>query len=367
MITEYLIYDNSVYGYMLAAIAERYIKAKYPKHKIVYWPNKTMGIQTHLVFPKDISKKDTVWILGQSPTPRGMIDLKSEIRPAKVYWYDYHTTLIDNIMADKESFGLENYPGLRTSKTILGQQMWSDLFPKEQIPPCVIWVDDFASGHGGRSAKAFFYGLTLIDADPEVLATAYSDTPDDFNNPANVWEECFKVKNPVNLDDPQREFEEDSLTRMTWDATFQLINMGSIIDTSIQLKTQDFCYGAEFKEYELFDDPEAEEGTKVALINDPALDTEVLRDYFTTCGSTYPYVGWYTIHPDNYATFFVNIVRLPEGKSAIEFAKKFDNASGDDNVARFQTNTLLYVKRLIMRRPSKQHNTNNNNEENRDE
>lgn len=333
MSKHWLIYADDVYGHLLAAIAERYLKSK--KADIEYWPNRTRHLGTHLIFPKTISTKDTLWILGQSPTQRGMIDVKSEIRPAKVYWYDYHISLIERIFEDKESSGIDKYPGLRSSKPILAQQMWSDLFPKEKIPPCVIWVDEFMQGRCSDTARAFVYGLGLIDTDPKMLNN-YPDPPEGFNDPANVWEECFKVKNPINLDDPQREFEEDTTTRMTWDATFQLINMGSIISTYLKLKTQDACDREEFKEHELTD------GTKLLLVNEMDLDENVLKTYYTATGSTYPYVGWYSIAADSMPSFWVSVVKLPEGKSAIELAKKFHNAHGDENVARFQTDALLY-------------------------
>ena len=344
MAKHWLIYADDVYGHFLAAIAERYLKQKKTNVEIEYWPNKTKHLGTHLVFPKGISGKDTIWILGQSPTQRGMIDVKSEIRPAKVYWYDYHISLIERIFEDKESYGIDKYPGLRSSKPILAQQMWSDLFPKEKIPPCVTWMDEFMQGQCSNTARAFVYGLSLIDTDPKVL-NSYPAAPDGFNDPSNVWEECFKVKNPINLDDPQREYEEDTTTRMTWDATFQLINMGSIISTFIKLKTQDACDKEEFREHELSD------GTKLLLINETDLDEGVLYDYYTSTGSTYPYVGWYSITVDSMPSFWVSIVKLPEGKSAIELAKKFRNAHGDNNVARFQTDVILYNKVPVSKGP----------------
>ena len=79
----WLIYANDVYGHMLAAIAERYVKLEHSTDEIVYWPNETVSMVTHLTMPKDISKKDTIWMLGQSPTQRGMIDIKSETEAAK--------------------------------------------------------------------------------------------------------------------------------------------------------------------------------------------------------------------------------------------------------------------------------------------
>ena len=338
---QWLIYANDIYGHMLAAIAERYCKIKHPDDEIVYWPNETVSMVTHLQMPKGIGKKDTIWMLGQSPTQRGMIDIKSEIRPKKVFWYDYHISMIERIFEDKESSGIEKWPGFRTSVPTLGQQMWTDLFPGDKIPPCITWVDLYMQGKSDATAKAFFYGLKLIETSPKEL-DKYPAVGDGENDPSNVWEACFQINNPVDLDHMDHN-EEEVLTRMTWDATYQIINMGTIVDSYQRLITQDLCSNNKFKTHYL------EDGTRLLLVNSRDLDIDTLRDYFIETGSAFPYCGWYYLSCEDKPWFDVTVVKLPEGSSAIDLAKQFVNAHGDDDVASFRTLTLEFDHKHINR------------------
>lgn len=353
--THWLIYSNDLYGHMLAAIAERYVKTKHPNCDIKYWPNETRTFVTHLIMPKDITSNDTIWMLGQSPTQRGMIDIKSEIRPKKVYWYDYHISWIERIFEDKESSGIEDWPGCRTSITTLGQQMWSDLFPKEKIPPCVIWVDSHLQGKADATGKAFYRGLSLIETDPRDLSS-YPEVAPEENDPSNVWEACFQVANPVDLESPKQEEEDETFTRMTWDATYQIINMGTVIDTFFRIKSQDYCSQEKFKVYQLDDTTDA------LLINDKDLDVSLLRDYFVSSESAVPYVGFYYVTNEDKPYFNVTIAKLPEGTSAIEVAKRFMCASGDDDIASFKTEGLVFERKNINLPPANYNNTETEND-----
>ena len=335
----WIIYANDVYGHMLAAIAERYIKLEHSADEIVYWPNETVSMVTHLTMPKDISKKDTIWMLGQSPTQRGMIDVKSETKPKKVYWYDYHISMIERIFEDKESSGIDKWPGSRTAVANLGQQMWTDLFPKEKIPPCIIWVDMFMQGKADATAKAFFYGLKLIETSPKELAK-YPAVGEGENDPSNVWEACFQVNNPVDIEN-MNQTEDEVLTRMTWDATYQIINMGTIVDSYQRLIAQDLLSEHKFKTH-MFED-----GTRAVMVNSRDLDVDTVRDYFLVNGSAFPYCGWYYLSCEDKPWFDVTIIKLPEGGSAIDFAKQFVNAHGDDEVAHFRTLAIEFDHKHI--------------------
>lgn len=342
--TEYLVYADDLYGHMLAAVAERYIKKKYPKRKIVYWPNKTGVRHTHLVFPTSITKKDTVWILGQSPTQRGMIDLKSEVCPAKVVWYDYHTDLIEKIFEDKESQGIAEYPGYRSVIPDLGVRIWSDLFPNEAIPPCVNWLDEYMQGSPSLTARSFVYGLELIDTDPKEL-NEYSAPAEDMNNPGDVWETCFRVSNPVNLDNPEREFEEDLLTRMQWDATYQIINMGSVINSWKQIETDKLLNSHRFMICSApYIDPatSTQKKMKFLLCNCEDLDMQAVHDYVSSLGTNFDGAGCFYVEVANRVLWYhVTICGLPEsGDDALSLAQYFINPYGTKDVAKFQTNIL---------------------------
>ena len=77
--------------------------------------------------------------------------------------------------------------------------MWTDLFPNEKIPPCIAWVDMYMQGKANATAKAFFYGLKLIETSPKELAK-YPTVGEGENDPSNVWEACFQVNDPVDID-----------------------------------------------------------------------------------------------------------------------------------------------------------------------
>lgn len=346
----WLIYANDVYGHMLAAIAERYIKIKHPNSEIVYWPNETVSMVTHLQMPKTINKQDTIWMLGQSPTQRGMIDIKSETKPKKVYWYDYHISMIERIFEDKESSGIENWPGSRTALADLGQQMWTDLFPNEKIPPCITWVDMYMQGKANATAKAFFYGLKLIETSPKELAK-YPAVGEGENDPSNVWEACFQVNDPVDIEH-MGHTEDEVFTRMTWDATYQIINMGTIVDSYQRLISQDLLDGNKFKTH-IFED-----GTRAVMVNSRDLDVDTVRDYFVSNGSAFPYCGWYYLACEDKPWFDVTIIKLPEGGSAIDFAKQFTNAHGDDEVAHFRTLTIEFDHKHINQLKTRKEETN---------
>ena len=327
----YLVYSNDTYGHMLAAIAERWIKRN-PEDTIVYWPNIGVSFTTHLSMPRDISKKDTVWILGQSPTQRGMVDLKSETRPKKIYWYDYHTALIEYILSDKESFGMDKYAGARTDTDKLGIQMWKDLFPNEKVPPVVYWVTDFMSGNdSSANAYAFYYGLQLIETCPKALSL-YPPVEEGDNNPANVWDACLSTYDVLGDD----EGEEETVSRMQWDATYQIINMGSILRTYRQLITQQLIDAEKFKTHFL------EGGERILLVNATDLDIPTIRDYYITTGSAFSHVGFYNFSGEDAPYFDITLIRLPSGISSYEVASKYINARGNDEVAYFRTLGLVY-------------------------
>lgn len=323
----WLLYSNDIYGHLCAAIAATWIKQN-PKDSISWWPNLSTGIKTPLLVPnRDIKKSDTMWYLAQTPTQRGMIDTKSEIKPKKVYWYDYRYGNYLHIMEDPESNGIESYAGYRSTLPDIASRMWGDLFPGIRLPRIISYIERFLRGEDDGVAADAYFGLELVETDPRIL-----DTYDDVSG--DMWNNLLKE---ISEDDFTNLTDAERMERLQWDATMQLVNMGSIIRTYIQLKTQKLIDADKLKTHHL------PNGERCLLVNADQLDLNTLRTYYTATGSAFPYVGYYYVSGSSKLDYNVHIVKLQSAtEDALTVAKGYRDWYGDADTAFFKTDAIEF-------------------------
>lgn len=349
MARTFIAYPDTIYGHMLGAIVGRYIKTTKPNEEIIYWPNlidEKHRESAEMCVPQNVLKRDSVYIVGQSPSATAMLKLLTVLEPKFTAWYDF-TEESKLYMEDSnvlKGIDVEHIPGFRSTKPDLGVRLWSEFFPQETVPPCVRWLDSYYQGCADVNAKAFVQGLRLLETCPKRLElkpdnftinVPDSPTPEEEEVNETVWDACFNVSNPVDFGSESFN-PETEMHRMTWDATFQIMNMGNIVDTLIRLNTQYMIEHDSFKQLHLPDE------TVVLLANARECDPDVIRDMFTRGGATAKYAGWYYLECTNKPHFYVSIVRLPLGTSCIDLAKKFEWATGTDDFATFRCDTLEY-------------------------
>lgn len=341
----FICYEDNIYGHMLGAICAKYIKETYPKEDIVYWPNLKKDTVSEdnrdMTIPLHIGVRDSIYILGETPAPRSFRKLIHTLSPKYIFWSDFETQKAEKVYDsdDFKGYDIKSIPGIRTEVPCLGVRLWKNFFPGTKVPPCVTWIDDYYQGNPDMNARAFVHGLKLLETCPSKLEeepdTRSEEERDEGEVASTVWEACFEVAKPADFSSPDFNPEVE-MTRMTWDATYQIMNMGNIVDTLVRLETQSLIDRDKFRVLTLPDN------TPVLLANTREADPEVIREMFTKTQSTVPYAGWYYLDCKGAPHFYVTIVKLPEGSSCIELARKFDHPVGHDNYASFRCDSLEY-------------------------
>lgn len=342
MARTFICYEDNIYGHMLGAIAGKYVKDNFPNEQIEYWPNwqssKTVN-QTAMIVPKHLGKRDTIYFLGVSPAANAWRALFETYQPKRMVWYDCDSYVIDRAMnaCYEEMKNLPDVEGYRSNNFDLGARLWKDLFPEKKVPPCINWIDSYYQGNPNASARAFVHGLELLETCPKDLES-HPDTLSDEEREmgevaSNVWEACFEVDSPANFGAADFDMEAE-MPRMRWDATFQIMNMGTIVDTLVRLRTQELI------DHDCFRNITLPDGTVALMTNARECDPEVLREMYTQTGCTTPYAGWYYIECFGAPKFQVALVKLEQGESCINVAKKFDHAIGSDDFATFRCDSL---------------------------
>lgn len=342
MAKTFICYEDNIYGHMLGAIVGKYIKENFPNEVIEYWPNWQSSKSTEstsMILPKHLGKRDTIYFLAVTPAARSWRALYETYQPKRIVWYDCNISRIERVMdaSYEELTNLPDVEGYRSDNYDLASRLWKDLFPTKQVPPCISWVDSYFQGNPSMSARAFVHGLELLETCPKDLET-HPDTLSEEDIEAgqtanNVWEACFEVDSPANFDEADFDMEAE-MPRMRWDATFQIMNMGSIVDTLVRLRTQ------ELVDHDCFRNITLPDGTVALMTNARECDPEVLREMYTQTGCTTPYAGWYYIECRGMPRFYVFLVKLSQGESCIGVAKKFDHATGNDDFATFRCDSL---------------------------
>lgn len=335
----WLLYSNDVYGHMLAAIVERYLKKEYFEDEIKYVCNKPTKGVTEVMLPDESSLKgDWVWILGETPSPNAMTDvLKFNLKPDKVFWYDYHKSRIDNVLANPDSQGIILYPGFRTSMPVLGVRLWLDLFPNESVPPYIEWVDHVMCGKYTDVEFSFYLGLTLMHTDPYILSQMPPIEGADENDPSNIWEVIFQTKKEISIDDLNPTFE--------WGAIQQVVNMGNTIQTWIIQTTENAWLNQQFIKCSI-------KGYEGYLCCTPIID---LQTAFSFLKENVPasFVGWYTFYKDQYTgdlEAIVTIVSNDDTLNMYELVKEYTGAWGNEHIAsctmpKFTTDLFTLLKK----------------------
>lgn len=344
MARTYITYPDNIYGHMLAAITARYVRKTKPSERIIYWPSvidNAYRDRTEMCVPPKLGRRDSIYFVGETPSPTGMLKIYEVMQPKFVAWYAFNRDGAARLRDAKmlKDYDTETLPGIRTDKTELGVRMWKEFFPNETVPPCVRWVDDYYQGHAGTSAKAFVHGLRLLETCPRRLEKnpdfLTEEEGNDGSVPDNVWDACFSVHTPADFGAEDFDAEQE-MSRMTWDATYQIMNMGSIVDTLVRLNTQDAISRDLFRNMSLPDD------TLCLLVNSRECDPDVIRETYTKAQATAPYAGWYYIDCSYRPKFHINIVKLPTGESCIDVARKFEDAVGTEDFATFTCPYLSY-------------------------
>lgn len=344
MARTYITYPDTIYGHMLAAITARYVRKTKPNERIIYWPSVIDNAHrdsTEMCVPTRLGRRDSVYFAGETPSATGMLKIFEAMQPKYVAWYAFIKDSVIRLRDAKilQGYDVDAFPGIRTDKPELGVRMWKEFFPDETVPPCVKWVDDYYQGHAGTSAKAFVHGLRLLETCPRRLEKnpdfLTEEEGNDGSVPDNVWDACFSVYSPADFDAEGFDAEQE-LNRMTWDATYQIMNMGSIVDTLVRLNTQEAI------EHDLFRHMVLPDETLCLLVNSRECDPDVIREMYNKAGATAPYAGWYYVDCTYKPKFHVSLVKLSTGESCIDVAKKFDNSAGSDDFATFTCSYLGY-------------------------
>lgn len=321
-----IVYGNDPYSHMLAAIVIRYLRLV-RKEPFVFAPIKYDGTMYPKLYNKTIVEKhkDCVWVLGDSLSPTQMADLVIDKRLRELWWFDYHTGAVIECMNNTQEVSLKHILGARPTTPAVGALLWKTLFPNEQMPSCIIWMDRALQGIGSYNENNFYLGLRIVQTDPETFT--YKEDEKTF------WDTCFENTSTVTDD----ESGEELVKRMQWDATYQVISVGQAINSYISTATwealqKDAALWVTFPTHSKLRNP-------VLLLNLPDVDPDMFRKWLV--GSTHiKYLGSLFHGKKMEITIFA---RDPEKDDCLEFAKNFPQYWGSKVKATFRPEQVRFL------------------------
>lgn len=335
--THYIIYHNNIHGHLLAAIATKYIKENWQEDTIKYLVDiNKHGSQEFSLTVASKKDVDWVWILGCMPS-EGTILLSDghvkQKKPAKAIWFDNHTGMHQISLNKKSPYKcfLSMYydsDGFRGNTDELGQKVWTYCFPNKPVPKLITWIDFWYAGIRPHYVRAFILGLKLVETNPQEEATG------------DIWNHLFDITNPVKWGEEELT-EEQIFNSMKTDPSYQMMNMGSVIDTYLTIKTQDLIWQQMFHPYTFY----RKDKTRVnlLLVNSDDVDIETVYTYFTNAKVFSSFVGWwfYVPYGKNKGTYELHLLST-SAESAIDFANEVGEGYGNDNYAVCRVQTLIH-------------------------